>query len=260
MATRTPQNAVILTNRYLNWRWSINLLLGILLLGQSTVRAQDRQEKVDFQLWVGTKFTTKISKFWEVNLLMQSRMKSNATKLDRVFGELEAYYNLRFHPIVKPMKIGVGLRYIGDDGNNDEIRESLRLHVDIEYKRKIKRFDISYRARYQIKISFTKEPPLFKNVWAHDIRNLIKVGYNVKKWKLDPVIWFELFHHDEVGVFNGFTKYRVGFKTDYDFGKGHKIGGKYFVEMETRYYAPKITHVVALSYRYVWKFKKKKTK
>lgn len=264
MVIQNHQKFVILKNSSFKILWLIGFLLGATIAsGQRNAASEKKTKEVDFQLWGGKKISAKFNKSWGMNLFGQGRVKSEMTEFDRILGELEVCYNPRFHRIVKPIKIGLGARYIGNFDNKGEqkgFENFLRVHVDFVYKLKIKRFYTAYRLRYQAKINLIEKSPIFKNKWIQDLRNLLKIGYNFKKWKLDPEIWFELFFHNELGELDGFTKCRVGIKTDYDFDNSHSIGIKYFAEIGTNYYNSKIVHVIALFYQYKLKFKKCKKK
>lgn len=226
----------------------------------SSYNKKKGKDNAEVKLWGGAEFDLKLNKSWSINLMTQARMKFMETEFDRFLLEFETAYNPRFHFVVKPMKLKVGVRYFGTVDEDDGYENNLRLHADLSYKLKSKRFYVAYRFRYQAKNELKQKESIYKNYWTQDFRNLIKVGYNFKKWKLDPEIWFELFFHDELGALNGFTKYRVGIKTSYDFDKNNAISLKYFLEMETKYYNPKQAHIIVLSYQYKFKLKKPKNK
>lgn len=255
---QNPQKFVILKINYLSLFYLTVCCLFFSTQSIAQSSSHKKRDNIDIKLWGGAELGLKLNKSWSISLMTQARMKSMAREFDRFLLEFETAYNPRFHSFVKPMKLKVGARYFGTVDEDDGYENNLRLHADLSYKLKLKRFHVAYRFRYQAKNELKQKESIYKNYWTQDFRNLIRIGYNFKKWKLDPEIWVELFFHDELGALDGFTKYRVGFKTSYDFDENNAITLKYFLEMETKYYDPKQTHVIALSYQYKFKLKKRK--
>lgn len=218
-----------------------------------------RAADIDLEVWGGLAYNCKFTKSWELTVATQARAKLTSPEFDRFLVEIETQYNPRFHKFVKPIKIGVGLRYIGalDD---DDYENHLRIHADFLYRFKFKRFHLDYRLRGQFRDELKQKDVLYKHYWTKDLRNRIEIGYNFKKWKLDPEVFFELFFHDELGALNGFTKCRVGLKTSYKITANQSLGIKYFLEMGMNYYNPNYNNVIVLSYQYQSKLKKKKKK
>lgn len=221
-----------------------------------------QRNKVDGEFWTGVYYKHKFNKSWDIALKTQVRLKSIVREFDRALLEVQGAYNPRFHSIVKPMSISFGGRYIFhySKRNDRDYHNYFRLFASLSYKIEVKRLEVECRALYQNQVGLedSKRVVVDKNIWAQDIRARIKVSYDFKKWKLDPEIWYEMFVHDEIGDLDGFTKYRIGLGCKYKFDKRHSLRLKYVFERETKYFSPKTTHIVSLSYIYVSKKKKRK--
>jgi len=239
---------------HINNKFILSILLLLFVIKTSTA-----QEEVDTELWAGITAKIKSGKRWSFGLNTQARFKEFVQEFDRVLVEFDANYNPRFHKFVKPFKLGAGLRY-SFDYNEDDEDSYLRFFVKLSYKWKVKKFFVEGRVQYQNRLYINTPKEEDHHPWAQDIRCRLKLGYNLKKLNLYPAIWTEAFFHEEVGDFDGFTKYRIGASLDYRISKQHLIGLKYIFEQEVRYFDPNTTHSIAISYRYTYKIKKRKRK
>ncbi len=226
---------------------------------QKSSKGKSSDVDIDVELWGNLSYNYKFNKSWELTVGAQARGELTNLKFDQFLVEVETQYNPRFHKLVKPIRIGVGLRYIGALDDND-YENHLRLHADFLYRFKFKRLHLDYRLRGQFKDELKRKDDIYKNYWTKDLRNRIEVGYDFKKWKFDPEVFFELFFHDELGALNGFTKCRAGVKTNYKITSNHSLGVKYFMEIGMQYYGSNYDHVIVLSYQYKNKLKKRKKK
>lgn len=239
---------------YINNKFTLSILLLL-----SVITTSIAQDEIDTELWTGVTAKIKSGKRWSFGLNTQARFKKFVKKFDRVLVEFDANYNPRFHKFVKPFKLGTGLRYSFDYHENDG-DSYLRFFVKLSYQWKRKKFFLEGRIQYQNRLYINTPKEKKHHPWAQDIRCRVKLGYDIKKLNLYPAIWGEAFFHEEVGAFDGFTKYRIGASLDYKINKQHLIGLKYIFEQEIRYFDPKTTHIIGFSYRYTYKIKKRKQK
>ena len=190
----------------------------------------------------------------------QLRLDSNSTEVDAYFTELNAKYKTE-----SGFVLGGGFRFIRQNDNEGKIQgyeNHIRYNFDLGYKHTISRLKLGYRVRFQSKneLGVSKAEGDYAN---NHLR--LKVGgeYNIKKWKFDPKLSIELFHHMEEGKENGLDKFRATIGTSYDLKKQGDLGVFYRIERELNpIYVdyPKTTYIVGLSYIYTIKLKNNETK
>jgi hypothetical protein len=209
----------------------------------------------DFETWGKIGINVKLNKNWSFGLEEQLRLKTNSSVVDAYFTELNAKYKMKSN-----FEVGGGLRYIRDNDNEGKIQgyeNHLRYNLDLSYKHLIERLKLRYRMRFQSKneLGVTKNEGDYPN---NHFRLKLGGEYNIKKWKFDPKVSFELFHHMEEGKDNGLDKLRTTIGTSYDLKKYGDIGLFYRIERElnpTYVDYPKMTYVFGLSYIYTIKIK-----
>ena len=212
----------------------------------------------DLESWTSIGLKYKLNKKWSFELEEQLRLDENISEIGEYFTQLNAEYS-----ISKNFDIGGGLRYIRENDNKGNIQgyeNYFRFNLDASYKHKINNFSIKYRLRYQNKNELgvsTDDGDYAKQ----NLRFKTSIGYDIKKWKLDPKFSAEIFNHFEEGEDNGFSKYRLTLGTDYKIKNFGKIGLFYRMEKELNVDIPETTNIIGLKYTYTLKNKKnKKTK
>ncbi len=236
-------------------------LVGFPLSDSFGQRRHYQHADVDFEAWLGGTYQLKIDKRWDLKLTSQARTQyefGEAFELNNFLVQAETTYDPRFAKWAKPLEISLAARYIGANKKNYE--NYIRFHLDLSYSVEWKRLEATYRFRFQLRDQIQARSSVDPVYWSKGLRNLLRLKYNIKKWKLDPEIWGELFYRDELGSLNGFSDFRVGIRTTYDIDKHHSLGFRYFIEREIRYFNPETTHIVGVFYKYKMDWKKKKAK
>ena len=206
----------------------------------------------DLSLWSSIGINYSPTKKLDFELEQQLRLKENISETDKYFTQLSAEYE-----VFKNLKLGGGVRYIKENDNEGAVQgyeNHFRFHLDASYKQSLNNFDIKYRVRYQNEneLGVSNEEGDYAN---QHIRFKTSIGYNIKKWKLDPEISAEIFNHFEKGDENGYDKYRLSIGTDYKFKKLGKIGIFYMFEKELNESIPETTNIIGLNYSYTIKNK-----
>lgn len=235
-----------------------NLLLLVLLAFSSIAYSQDSVLVRDFETWSGVSLKKSfLEKKLDFQLTQEFRLNSNSTHIDNYFTELTGEYE-----IFKGFEAGLGYRFIRNNKKDGYVNEQ-RLNADLSYKHKLERLELGYRFRYQnrneIGVSRDEgDDPISK------YRFRLKVGYNIKNWKLDPYLSSEVFYATEVSRVNyvpsiteeeniaGFQKLRFTLGTSYKLNDNFKLNGFYRFEREfktypTVYYTPASYHIVGLN-------------
>ena len=204
----------------------------------------------DFETWSAIGIEYKLTKKWDFGLEEQLRLKNNSSEVDEYFTQLninyEAFDNFEF---------GGGLRYIkvnDNQGNTQGYENHFRFHLDASYKHKINNFSLKYRLRYQNKneLGVSNSNGDYAN---QHIRFKTSIGYNIKRWKLDPTFSAEIYNHFEEGKENGFDKYRLTVGTTYKMKKTGKFKLFYRVEKKINVVYPKTIDIIGFSYTYILK-------
>ena len=211
-------------------------------------------EVQDFETWSSVELRYKLPDYWTFGLQQQVRLNYNSTQLKGYFTQL----GIDFKPS-KHWALGIGLRYItmnDNEGNVQGLEYYFRYHLDAAYMHKADRFSFKYRFRYQNRneIGLSAEEG---DVPLNYTRLRVKVDYNIKNWKLDPVLSGEIFNGFENGENLGITHYRISFGTDIKTKNAGKIGVYYRLEEEVNTGYPKTIHAIRLKYIYTIKGKKK---
>jgi hypothetical protein len=225
----------------------------LLLLLVNTITAQDGQyiEVRDFETWTSGKLKLKANKKWNFGLQAQMRLDNNSSELKGFFTELSTGYKL-----FKGMKIGAGIRYINKNDNEGAVQGAehyFRYNLDATYKHKIDRLALKYRFRYQNRneMGISKEEG---DVHLQYFRLKASIEYNIKDWKLDPVLSGEIFNkYEKNGYSNGFSDYRITIGTNYKTKGYGEIGLFYRLENEITSFYPKTTHILRVKYTYTLK-------
>jgi hypothetical protein len=230
-------------------------ILGLLLLLISgSALAQDGTYYTvrDLESWTSAQFKYKPSKKWTLSLQEQLRLKDNSSTVSEFFTEGGIKRNLENN-----FSIGLGLRYIRENDDQGKVQgyeNHFRWNADVQYKHDIERFKLKYRLRYQSKSEMGSD-----DLATNTLRLKAGVGYNIKKWKLDPEISGELF--SRTGTLSEPVKYRLTAGTSYETKSFGEFGAYYRMEQElpNSTYS-KLTNIIGVKYSYTLKKKKEKAK
>lgn len=216
-----------------------------MIISYSSASAQDADPIID-EVWTGVGYEHRFDKRWSTQVEGQFRSKSGLKEWDKVIGQAELDFSPRGTKWINPLVLNYGFRYIG---NNDNVgaqqgyESSIRHHFGLSYKWDIDRIALKYKLQYQSK----KEIDV---VGANQqLRHKLSLRYNIKKWKLDPQLSFEMFRELNTSD-KEYSKYRVRIETDYKVTKGQELGMFYMVEKPIFGETLTPTHVIGVSYRF----------
>ncbi|MFT5336873.1 MAG: putative porin [Luteibaculaceae bacterium] len=233
---------------------TIKIALGVLLALVFFVPESQAQEEGnyytvrDLESWMGIKVKYKLNKQWGFSLEHQYRLKDNARVLDQKFTE----FGIK-RKIGKQFSLAVAGRYLRSndtEGKTQGMESHFRWNTDLGHTFEIHRFTIGSRIRYQRKQELQSEDLAEKS-----IRLKAGIGYNIKKWKLDPEFSTEIFN--EMESLKGLDKIRFTIGTSYKLKKFGAISGFYRIEKELVGAYPATTNIFGIKYQYTFKNKKK---
>ena len=200
----------------------------------------------DLENWNSIGLKYKASKKSSFQFDQGLRLVKNASEVDQVLSDLSYKYKTN-----KYLSLGVGLRYSANKGANEEFDNDFRYNIDANIKHDFNRFDFKYRLRFQNKNELGKSAEE-GDVSKRYMRLKARVKYNVKGWKLDPIVSSELFRSYTTGE-KGFDNVRVTLGTKYSLKKMGDMSFFYRLEKELNTVRPQTTYVLGLKYVYTIK-------
>ncbi|HAP31139.1 MAG TPA: hypothetical protein DCR01_04135 [Flavobacteriales bacterium] len=184
-------------------------------------------QEQDFQQWSKIGVSYDLNKDLSVSLDQGIRFRENASLPDVTFSNLSLKYDL-----IKKWSVAIGYRYITDFDLSQNTSTSHRIHSDINYRKKKKRWLMKNRLRYQYKKNFT-------------LRDKVSLSYNIRKTPLEPFTAFELFFKD-----SEFKKWRYTLGASYPFLKEFDIDVYYRLQQSFNTNNPKQLHILGLGMEY----------
>lgn len=226
-----------------NPRMKQSLIVFFLLSIIRPVVAQDSTVVSDYETWSGISVKKSfLEKKLDLGFTQEFRFDDNSTHLDQYFSELQVDYEL-----FKNFQAGIGYRFIRNHKNSGYANEQ-RIYFDLSYKHKLDRWSFSYRFRFQNHDELGVSKDEGDDI-TQKYRLRFKVGYNIKKVKLDPYLSFEGFFArsnqginyiesiTERKIYTGFEKLRYTIGLDYQVKKFFEIGAFYRIEQGFKSYS-----------------------
>lgn len=209
----------------------IHMLLPLILLtlisqylGAQTVE-NDFQSRTELKLSYEPIDKIRLSVTPEVRL-------DESFKMDKFL--LEA--GVQYKPF-KVFSIGGSYRFIANTRNTKSTEYLHRFALDATYSKKIERWKPSFRLRYT---NYTED-----DANSDFLRYKAKVEYNIKNFKLSPVVGVEAFHELSDNEFYK-MRYTLGF--DYKLNKQNAISVGYKLDYYLQEYLNK--HIVYVGYKF----------
>lgn len=200
----------------------------------------------DLETWTSINLKYKINKKWAMAFQEQLRLDDDSSVVNQYFSQLDVTYSPFKH-----FDFSGGLRYSRKNDNTGDVQgyeNYFRYHLDGVFKHELNNFSFKYRVRYQNKNEIGVDGEAKKYV-----RFKAGVGYNIRKWKLDPVLSGELYNPLDSDDENQLDKYRLTLGTSYNVHKSGKIGVFYRYEKELNTTYPKSSNIIGLKYTYTIK-------
>jgi hypothetical protein len=218
----------------------------------------------DSRLWLGFQYEHQFSKSWKLGTTIQTRLHQHFSMLQRNLAEVELSLNPRKVQVLRPITMRLGFRLFGVNDNKGKkkgTRIGFRSYGAVLYKKEVKRWTFEYRLMYQDQRGIPRQY-LLETEWRRQktLRNRFAIGYNIKKWKLDPTFKAELFYQINPGDFQGFNSYRLSLETGYKNSKLHKIKLRFLYEQTISAPCVQRDFILVLNYQLSTKTKKKKKK
>ncbi len=207
-----------------------------------TVTFTSFSQNNDYMLWTKIGVKGKLNKQFSYAGTINTRFGGEG--VETFFPQVGVEYRL-----MKWLRPSIEYRFIIDKNKYGNYKTSNRLNFNVELGKKVSRFNIGFRIRYQYafnRISQQEYNPDFDQAF----RFKPSVEYNIKGSKLSPFITSEFFYDPQFGP-NGrrFTKIRVGVGSKLNLKGPHTVGFRYQFDKKFNF-KDRYRHVIALSYSY----------
>ena len=238
------------------------LLLSTLLFVVVCVNGQivEEEDLTDVELWTAAGLKYDFHKRFSFELEEQFRLKDDLSTFSQLFTEGTLTYDPGKMDLLKPLELSIGARHVtknDTEGNKQGIEYFFRYNLDAAYKLEFDRLSVGYRFRYQSKNQLGISE-LDGDIPKNDFRHKVTIGYNIKDWKLDPKLTFELFSRNDDQTSYDISRYRVRLGSDYSFVKRQDLSFFLMYEKDINVVEPETIYAIGLKYEFGMTRKKKK--
>lgn len=200
--------------------------------------AQERYE------WISATVLFDLPKKFNVSITEESRLRNlSGILLNQTHTELEVQYKG-----LKNIDLACIYRFAQKREDNQYFYSRHRFNTEASYENDIKRFGFSYRLRYQYQTKQFKEDA-FDEIPDHHIRNRVKFTYNIRRTKLEPYIFTELFNPLNRYEEQFFDEYRIGGGIRFPLNKKNRLNLGLFYNYEIDN-SPTSAWIFTLGYRW----------
>lgn len=169
--------------------------------------AQDSGRFNDSELWLSLDLKKELSKDLDFTISEAVRFDKDISEFKVLFTQASLKYRL-----FKPLTLTAAYRYSSDE----RFRARHRMMFATQYRQKLKRFNLSWRLRYERE--YEQQNPI-----QNRIRNRIKASYSKKKSDFDFFLAFETFYTYNY-IEGDINRERYIFGIDYKVSKSIDIG------------------------------------
>ena len=197
----------------------------------------------DAALWTSVNIEKKINNRLTANLSQEFRFKENISELGTAFTEIGVE-----HKIIKRLSASISYRFIQNRRNNDTYSLRHRMNIDVAYRIKWKKLNITIRERWQNQVKDVQSSPEGFDPESY-LRSKLTFKYNLEK-KYTPWIAGELFYQLNNSKGNEIDNLRYSMGVDYKFNKKNSLTLFYLINQEVNVNDPWTSYVIGVNYSY----------
>ena len=198
----------------------------------------------DFQYWSDVKLEAEILKNISVEIEEEIRLTENISKIEDYFTDVGISYNFWDN-----FTIAGYYRFVRRNERDGRISNIHRYYFDLKYEKKIKRYELSIRTRYQSR---------YKNINSDDFgfkpqnhnRNKLGLAYDIYRSPLKPQVWFEVYYQLNNPEGNVIDKIRFAPEVGYRINNHIRINLYYLIEKEYNVNNPQINYILGTGFLY----------
>jgi len=223
-----------------------NILILSLIQLTNTVYTQEARS-----LWSGAELQLPFSKAFRVTLSPELRL-TNEMKVDEYILEAEA--QLRIHKLFQPTVSYRFYRFYDDPG---EYFNGQRLGIGVNSLVELGRFKVTNRIYYFHRI-INRYGYGYSIETRREIREGLKLTYNIPKTKLEPFIQAEIYYDISPNRNHEFSKIRVRTGLEYPFNKRSSMDIFFQIQDKLNTNNPLRTYTIGIFYNYKFPMPKPK--
>lgn len=199
-------------------------------------------QKEDFAAWYTLGVRYEITKKLKVDLSEEFRTVDNGSYGDQLFTDIGVSYKFN-----KYISVGGYYRFIRKREDDENFYTRNRFYGDIQLSLPVKRFELSYRFRYQRQKNEYSEYAVNDPVLYN--RHKISLKYNIPKTKLTPSVFYERFFRLKYVESYFADNERYGLDLGYSFLKHHKVDLSYMINNDL-FPKKKKLYILSVGYRF----------
>lgn len=209
----------------------------------SLALAQEYKVISDFRLNTELEIEKSIAERWKLSFETTVKLEKDATLLDEIDFDLYADFK-----VFKFLNLGAGYRVAVNQKSDRSFALKHRFLADINIDKRIKRFELEYRIRYQ---NVDDDFFLYQegNAPSNILRNRFLCRYDIRKSKITPYVFSELYGRLE--SYQPFPlKIKTGAGIRYNLKKYGLLKLYYRIDRELVVHVPYTYYTLGLGYSY----------
>jgi hypothetical protein len=201
----------------------------------------------DFGMWNTISVNKEITNKLTLGLDQEIRFRDNLSTLNLVYTNIGLTYKLNDY-----LKFSAVYRFI--DKHKDDFTWGVRhrIYFDAAVKIKPGKFNLSYRARYQVEWRGAGYEQIHGNVPEIYLRNLFKIGYKLNdSW--EPYVGSEIrfqIQNPRIPYHDGFDRTRFMGGLNYEVNKLHVFGLYFLIQKEWNVINPETLNILGIEYTF----------
>lgn len=201
----------------------------------------------DFGMWNTISVNKEFSKKVSAGIDQEIRWRDNLTTLNLIYTNVGVTYKF-----TNWFKLSLVYRFI--DKNKEDFTWGVRhrIYSDASFKVKPGKFNLSYRARYQIEWRAAGYELIHGNVPESYLRNQFKIGYKLSD-QIEPYVGTELrfqIRNPRVPYRNGFDRSRIFAGVNYEFNNKSVLGAYFLNQLEWNVVNPETLYILGIEYTF----------
>jgi hypothetical protein len=198
----------------------------------------------DLQLWSDARLEVEIFKKVLVEIEEEIRTAGNISRIEDYFTDAGISYNFWDN-----FTFGGYYRFIRRNEEDDRISYLHKYYFDLKYDRKIKRWELSLRTRYQSRYKNIKSDDTGYKPENHS-RNKLSLSYDIYRSPLRPEIWVEIYYQLNNPEGNKFDKTRFAPELVYRINNHIRVNLYFMIEKEYNVRNPATNYILGTGFLY----------
>ena len=197
----------------------------------------------DFNQWTSLSLQKDLLKGLDLEIDLEHRLKNNMKTRDQSFIDIGLEYSY------KNLSASLIYRFSSINDAESEYIWANRFSYQLAYSREVKRFELSFRGRYQNHYENYYSSELGYIPDKH-LRTRIKLLYNIRGIPIDPFISYESFmqlNYDQPRLIDK-ERYSIG--ANYKINKDNSFGITFHIQPRRNTSNPETAYILGVNYSY----------